>query len=87
MVRDRRGEDYRRVGDQVERGHRVGLAGVCADRRHQAQVVVVVPEPWPRGGVQMLNTRSRQNERDDAEQEREDATLRHGAQYYTTDGS
>jgi hypothetical protein len=82
MFRDRRGEDRRRAWHEAERRHRVGLAGVRADRRHQGEVVVLVPEPGPGGGVQVRNARSREDEREEAEQQREHATLRHGNQYY-----
>ena len=49
------------------------------ERRHEREVVVGVPEPRIWAGVQVRQARTREQERRESQQEREDTTFPHGA--------
>jgi hypothetical protein len=64
---------------QGQRRHDAELTGVGVPNvAHEHEVVVGVPEPGFRAGVQVRRDRADEQERDESHQEREDTASRHG---------
>jgi hypothetical protein len=84
----RRGQrEHRREDDgDPEDRHRIELARVGPEHRHQSQIMVGVPEPRARAGVRVRQARAGEEKRDDSQQKGENAALRHG-RYINTIGS
>src|SRR6266513_3812840 len=76
-VRARRRRQEHRLERDHERG-RVDERGSGADSRHQAEVVLRVPEPEPARGVKVREGPARHNECGEAQHQEERLELRHG---------
>src|SRR5260370_31193201 len=81
-------DDRRQCGDEHEhrdqRGRRVELRGGGAERRHQAEIVLLVPEPELARRVEVREARARQDEGGETEQQKERPELRHSVTRYLT---
>src|SRR5260370_172840 len=81
-------DDRRKCGEghehRAQRGRRVELRGGGAERRHQAEIVLLVPEPELAGRVEVREARARQDEGGETEQQKERPELRHSVTRYLT---